>query len=113
MTSLASANGPSVTVGGWPPANRTRAPAAGGCSPSRDSSAPARESSSLKRFIASTTSSVGAAFDCGPETSSRNRGTPPILPRDRLRAHGQHAAAEQRRRPEAQAVRVALGEQAL
>src|SRR5919107_168583 len=95
MTSLASANGPSVTVGASPPANRTRAPAAGGSRPSRASSAPVRESSSLKRFIASTSSSGGPEVVGGPETSSRKRGTPAMLPRVHLRAHGQHPAAQQ------------------
>src|SRR5580700_3747718 len=59
-TSLASVNGPSVTFA-LPPANVTRAPIEGGCSPSSASSTPAFCSDSLYFIIAATASALGMA----------------------------------------------------
>src|SRR5207253_7516226 len=58
-TSFDSVNGPSVTVA-LPPANLTRAPVAGGCSPSSASTTPALVSDSLYLVILATRSAGGA-----------------------------------------------------
>src|SRR5437764_372185 len=58
MTSLASAKGPSVTLG-FPPANETRAPIDGGCRPSSASSTPAFWRDSLYFIIAATALASG------------------------------------------------------
>src|SRR6266852_5005494 len=61
MTSFASAKGPSVILG-FPPKNETRAPFAGGCRPSNDSSTPAFVRDSLYLLIAATASALGIQF---------------------------------------------------
>ena len=58
MSSLASVNGPSVTVR-LPPSKRTLAPLALGCRPSPASMTPALTSSSLNRVIAASSSVLG------------------------------------------------------
>src|SRR2546426_655385 len=58
MSSLDSANGPSVTLG-LPPTNLTRVPFAGGCNPSRPSSTPALVRDSLYFVILATRSAGG------------------------------------------------------
>src|SRR5687768_7948520 len=58
MTSLTSANGPSVTLA-LPPGNVTRAPIEGGCSPSRANSTPAFCNDSLYFIIAATAFASG------------------------------------------------------
>src|SRR5439155_22150480 len=58
MSSLDSANGPSVTLG-FPPENLRRVPFAGGCSPSSPSSTPALVRDSLYFVILATRSAGG------------------------------------------------------
>ena len=60
ITSLASAKGPSVTLG-FPRENETRVPIEGGWSPSSASSTPAFVSASLYFVIAATISALGTA----------------------------------------------------
>src|SRR5437667_12507247 len=59
MSSLDSANGPSVTLG-FPPENLRRVPWAGGASPSSPSSTPALVRDSLYLVILATRSAGGA-----------------------------------------------------
>src|SRR5438093_9754807 len=60
ITSLASAKGPSVTLG-FPRENETRVPIEGGWSPSSASSTPAFVSASLNFVISATISALGMA----------------------------------------------------
>ena len=75
MSSLASVNGPSMTVLS-PPSKRTRAPLEVGCRPSPASMTPALTSSSLYLVIASSSSVLGMtpASDSGlPGTMTMKR----------------------------------------